>query len=75
MSKVTSALEAVPALAADKLKRICVHVSQQHLADAKRLSKVLLSSEGKKLTTSAVLRLAQDKGLEFLLQGLNEGAH
>jgi hypothetical protein len=71
MRQATAALEAASIMTADKLKRICVHVPQQHLVDAKRLSQVLRSSGGKRLTTSAVLRLAQDKGLELLLQEQN----
>ena len=69
MSQVHPVIDASEsASATEKLKRICVHVSPRHLVDAKRLSQVLRTSDGKKLTAAAVLRLAQDKGLELLLQ-------
>jgi hypothetical protein len=72
MSQAVAPMEAA-ATAAEKLKRICVHVSPRHLADAKRLSQVLCSPDGKKLTAAAVLRMAQDIGLELLLQEQGKG--
>src|SRR5262249_32540208 len=69
MTQVTPLIEeAAEGVSSDKLKRICVHVSPKNLADARLLSQVLAGPGGKRLTTAAVLRLAQERGLE-LLQG------
>lgn len=53
-------------LEAHTLRRVCLHMSPAHLAEAKRLSGVIKSDDGRRMTASAIVREALEHGLEVL---------
>lgn len=51
---------------ADTLKPVCLHMDPAHIAEARRLSHLIRSPFGRRMTASAVVRQAVERGLAAL---------